>query len=111
MDIQIACAQIQVKPGDPAANTRKALEAIEKAKAAGVDLLLLPELMVPGYLLGDLWEQRAFIADCEAYGREIIAATKGICVAFGNIATDPSKVNEEAGCASTTPRSWPRTAS
>jgi len=95
MDIQIACAQIQVKPGDPAANTRKALEAIEKAKAAGVDLLLLPELMVPGYLLGDLWEQRAFIADCEAYGREIIAATKGICVAFGNIATDPSKVNED----------------
>ena len=65
MDIKIACAQIQVKPGQPAANTQRALDAIRKARAAGVDLLLLPELMVPGYLLGDLWEQRAFIADCE----------------------------------------------
>ena len=65
MDIKIACAQIQVEPGNPEANTQKALDAIE-SRGSRVDILLLPELMVPGYLLGDLWEQRAFLADCEA---------------------------------------------
>ena len=77
MDVKIACAQIQIEPGNPEANTRKALQAIAKARAAQVDILLLPELMVPGYLLGDLWEQSAFLQDCEAWGREIIAASEG----------------------------------
>lgn len=95
MDVKIACAQIQIEPGNPEANTRKALQAIAKARAAQVDILLLPELMVPGYLLGDLWEQSAFLQDCEAWGREIIAASEGLCVIFGNIATDPAKVNED----------------
>lgn len=95
MKIKIACAQIEVTPGAPEKNTKKALEAIAQAKNEQVDILLLPELVVPGYLLGDLWEQKAFIADCEAWGQEIIAATKGICVIFGNIATDPAKVNED----------------
>ena len=95
MDIKIACAQIQVEPGNPEANTRKALDAITRARGAQVDILLLPELMVPGYLLGDLWEQSAFLRDCEAWGKEIIAASEGICVIFGNIATDPDKVNED----------------
>lgn len=95
MDIKIACAQIQVEPGNPEANTRKALDAIARARGAQVDILLLPELMVPGYLLGDLWEQSAFLRDCEAWGKEIIAASEGICVIFGNIATDPDKVNED----------------
>ena len=47
MDVKIACAQIQIEPGNPEANTRKALQAIAKARAAQVDILLLPELMVP----------------------------------------------------------------
>ncbi len=52
---------------------------------------------MPGDLIGDLWEQAAFLADCEAYGQEIIksSAEFGICVVFGNIALDGSKVNED----------------
>ena len=95
MDVKIACAQIQIEPGNPEANTRKALQAIASARENQVDILLLPELMVPGYLLGDLWEQSAFIRDCEAWGKEIIAASQGLCVIFGNIAADPAKVNED----------------
>ncbi len=95
MNITIACAQIEVTPANPEKNTKKVLEAIARAKKQQVDILLLPELVVPGYLLGDLWEQKSFITDCEAWGQEIIKATEGICVVFGNIATDPSKVNED----------------
>jgi NAD+ synthase (glutamine-hydrolysing) len=95
MKITVACAQVRVQPGRPEVNTRKALEYIEKAKAEQVDILLLPEQMLPGYLLGDLWEQKAFLKDCESYGKDLIAATDGICVIFGNIALDPDHVNED----------------
>ena len=95
MKIKIACAQIQVEPANPEANTHKALAYIEKAKAQHVDIILFPELMIPGYLLGDLWEQKAFIRDCEAWGQKLIAASQDICVIFGNIATDLNKVNED----------------
>lgn len=95
MKIKIACAQMEVVPGNPEKNTETILTAIRRAKKEQVDVLLVPELAVPGYLLGDLWEQKAFVADCEAWGKEIIAETHGICVVFGNIATDPAKVNED----------------
>ena len=74
MKITIACAQIQVEPGNPEANTKKALAYLEKARAQQADIVLFPELTIPGYLLGDLWEQNAFLRDCEAWGKELIAA-------------------------------------
>lgn len=95
MKIKIACGQIEIIPGQPGINTEKALKAISEAKAAHVDLLLLPEMTIPGYLLGDLWEQNAFLEDCEAYGQELIDATSDICVVFGNIALDRTSFNDD----------------
>ena len=95
MKIKIACGQIEIIPGQPGINTEKALKAISEAKAAHVDLLLLPEMTIPGYLLGDLWEQNAFLEDCEAYGQELIDATGDICVVFGNIALDRTSFNDD----------------
>jgi NAD+ synthase (glutamine-hydrolysing) len=93
--IKIACAQMEIIPGQPDVNTEKALQAIAEAKAAQVDLLLLPEMTVPGYLLGDVWEQNAFLNDCQAYGQELIAASQNICLVFGNIALDKDHYNED----------------
>lgn len=95
MKIKIGCAQIEIVPGDPAQNTQTALKAITEAKKANIDLLLLPEMTIPGYLLGDLWEQNAFLEDCEEYGKELIAATTDMCVVFGNVALDATKLNED----------------
>ena len=95
MEIKIACAQVEVRPGRPEINLRKALETIEEAKRAGIDILIFPEQLIPGYLLGDLWEQRAFLRDCRDYGEDLIAATQDICVIFGNIALDETAVNED----------------
>jgi NAD+ synthase (glutamine-hydrolysing) len=93
MKIQIG--QIEVKAGHPATNTAKMLEIIELAKKDTVDLLIFPELCIPGYLIGDLWEMEDFLRDCEKCGEKIRAASQGITIIFGNIGLDHAKINED----------------
>ena len=95
MTVRFACAQIEVVPGRPDINFATIIDAIDKAKTENIDILILPELAIPGYFLGDLWEQPAFLDDCREYGSRIIAATENICVIFGNIALDEDKHNED----------------
>ena len=92
--LKIACAQPEITAGRPDLNAEKILKLIDEAAANGADILFLPECAVPGYLIGDLWEQTAFIEDCEACGKDIINATadNDLCVVFGNIALDKTKV-------------------
>ena len=95
--LKIACAQPEITAGRPDLNTEKILKVIDKAAANGADILFLPECAVPGYLIGDLWEQTTFIEDCETCGQDIINATadNDLCVVFGNIALDKTKINED----------------
>ena len=95
--LKIACAQPEITAGRPDLNTEKILKLINETAANGADILFLPECAVPGYLIGDLWEQTAFIEDCETCGQDIINATadNDLCIVFGNIALDKTKVNED----------------
>ena len=95
--LKIACAQPEITAGRPDLNTEKILKLIDENAANGANILFLPECAVPGYLIGDLWEQTAFIEDCEICGQDIINATadNDLCVVFGNIALDKTKVNED----------------
>lgn len=93
--LNIAMAQIEIIPGRPDINTKKILSMIETAKRKAVDVIIFPEMAVPGYLLGDTWEQTAFIRDCESYGKDIIAASDGIVVMYGNVAMDWHKKNND----------------
>lgn len=95
--LKIAMAQMEVIPGRPDLNTEKILQMMEAAQEDGADLIIFPEMSVPGYLLGDTWEQSSFLSDCESYGRDIIAATKDseLTVIFGNIAVDWEKKNND----------------
>ena len=95
MALKIACGQMEVIAGRPDLNTKKILQIINLAKKENVDLLVFPELAVPGSLIGDLWEQTAFLKDCEACGQQIIAATQGITVVFGNVAIDWKRKNKD----------------
>lgn len=97
MLLKLACAQPEITAGRPDLNTEKILQIIKTASQNSADILFLPELAVPGYLIGDLWEQNSFIEDCKAYGEDIISAAAdcGICVVFGNIGIDRSKTNED----------------
>ncbi|MBT3194838.1 MAG: NAD(+) synthase [Verrucomicrobia bacterium] len=88
-------AQIEVLPGQPRENTNTILEHIAEAIRDGIELLVFPEMAVPGYLLGDTWEQQAFLRQCEACGHEIRRASQGLIVTFGNVAVDWSRRNED----------------
>lgn len=95
VEIKIICGQIDIKPGRPDLNFSKILEAIEDARKANADILLLPEMCVPGYLIGDIWEQETFLDDCEYYNQEIIKASQNICVMFGSVVREKNKLNED----------------
>ncbi len=93
--LRICLAQINIIPGDPVRNTETMLARITEAKTEGTHLIAFPEMAIPGYLLGDRWEQQAFLRECEACGHRIRMAAEGICIAFGNVAIDWSRCNED----------------
>lgn len=91
----IRLVQLEVLPGRPRENTARVLDAVAQARAAGVALVAFPEMVVPGYLLGDEWERPAFLRECEACGEQIRAAASGITILFGNVGLDWQRVNED----------------
>ncbi|GAO28594.1 NAD synthetase [Geofilum rubicundum JCM 15548] len=62
---------MEVVPGHPDINVKKMLAEIKKARAAGDEMIVFPEMAVPGYLLGDEWENTAFVKDCYHYNAVI----------------------------------------
>lgn len=59
-------------------------------------------MSIPGYLLGDTWEQPAFLRDCEYWGDQIVKASGNLCVMFGNVAVDWNKTSMMVECENTT---------
>jgi NAD+ synthase (glutamine-hydrolysing) len=93
--VQVRLAQMEVLPGRPRENTTTMLALIEVAKQDQVQLLVFPEMAIPGYLLGDEWERAAFLRECEACGNEIRSAATGLTVIFGNVGLDWRLKNED----------------
>jgi NAD+ synthase (glutamine-hydrolysing) len=59
--MRVALAQIDPTVGDVDGNAAKIAEWIERARRAGADLTIFPELCVPGYPAEDLYLKRHFI--------------------------------------------------
>jgi len=93
--LRIALGQMEVIPGRPDLNTRTMLSMIEEARKKQAEMIIFPEMSIPGYLLGDTWEQPAFLRDCEEHGRLIIEASTDLCVIFGNVAVDWDKTGDD----------------
>lgn len=93
--LKICFSQIEVEPGHPDLNFSKMLQAINEAKANNADIIIFPEMVISGYLLGDTWEQTSYLKDCLSYGEDIIAQSNDICIIFGNIAVDWQKKNTD----------------
>ena len=89
--IRISTVQLSVIPGNIRANFEQMEREIQNARKQNTDILIFPELCLSGYMIGDLWEQNAFLRECERYGQKIADAAENIIVIFGNIAVDPKK--------------------
>lgn len=93
--IKIATAQIDVIPGNIRENWKQIEQEIQAAKEQKAQILLLPEMCLTGYLIGDLWDQNAFLRECESYNRKIAAASRGMTILWGSCAVDWSKTNDD----------------
>ena len=92
---QIALAQLNVHAGNPRRNVEAMKAAIANAKEKNCDIIVFPELAIPGYLIGDIWDQADFIDECVAYGDEIRQLSKGIAIIYGNVAKEVGKTNPD----------------
>src|SRR3569623_1904789 len=68
---KITLAQLNPTVGDIAGNAAKARAARAQAKAAGSDLLVLPELFIAGYPPEDLVLKPAYQTACRAPNEEL----------------------------------------
>lgn len=94
-EIKFAISQLDIKAGHPDTNVEKIINETEAAKKRKVDIILFPEMAVPGYLLGDEWENDSLIQDLMDYNTDILAASKGIAVVWGNIYAEFDKKGED----------------
>ena len=67
--MRVALAQIDPTVGDIDGNAAKIAEWIARARAAGAELTIFPELCLPGYPAEDLYLKRHFLARQPAGGR------------------------------------------
>ena len=93
--MKISVAQLDIIAGHPDINVSKILNEIKIAKENNVDVIVFSEMAVPGYLIGDEWENTAFIKDCFSYNETIKNATKGIVAIWGNVDIDFNLKNED----------------
>ncbi|MDO9598964.1 MAG: NAD+ synthase [Azoarcus sp.] len=82
--LSIAVAQLNFTVGDLAANADRIIDAIGRAREAGADLLLTPELALSGYPPEDLLLRPDFYRACDRELRRIALATRGVCVVVGH---------------------------
>lgn len=93
--LKVALAQMEVVPGRPDLNSAAMLGMMAEARDRQAQIIVFPEMAVPGYLLGDTWEQQAYLRDCEEFGRQIVAASQDLCVIFGNVGVDWHKTGDD----------------
>ena len=94
--MRLALAQINSTVGDLAGNTRKILDWIERARAAGAELVAFPELAVTGYPPEDLLLKPDFLCANRACLDEIARACSGIVAVVGFVEVAEAAYNAAA---------------
>lgn len=80
--LNVALAQVDCVLGDVTENTRRAREAIVRARADGANLVIFPELSLTGYALGTVTEDVALPVDDPAV-TDLAAAADDVAVVVG----------------------------
>ncbi len=93
--MNIRLEQLNPTIGDLTGNKHLILEAIKKATEEGIDLLVLPELIVCGYPPLDLLEREIFREMCYQVNQDVIEAVGNITVIFGSITENLSGIGRK----------------
>jgi NAD+ synthase (glutamine-hydrolysing) len=90
--MRLALAQINPTVGAVDANAAKVAEWIGRAREAGAELVIFPELCIPGYPAEDLYLKRHFLRANQRAVEELAAHADGIVamVGFAEPAAQPS---------------------
>jgi NAD+ synthase (glutamine-hydrolysing) len=83
--MKITIGQINTTNGDIEGNVAKILQAIEKAKQDGSDMIVFPEVATHGYTSQDWFLDKDIIETSEEPLQKIIGATGGITAIVGTI--------------------------
>jgi NAD+ synthase (glutamine-hydrolysing) len=86
--LRIGLAQLNPTVGDLEGNFARIVAAIERARAAGVEVLALPELVVTGYPPEDLLLKPAFVARAMERTRALAPHSAGMTVLAGTVERD-----------------------
>jgi NAD+ synthase (glutamine-hydrolysing) len=98
--IRLALAQVNATVGDIAGNVRKVLSACGHAREAGADLVVFPEMVLPGYPPEDLLLRASFVEENLAAWREVAGSVRGLTVVAGFVDRDgKGRVCNAAGVA------------
>lgn len=94
-EIKFAAVQMEIVPGRPEKNVDKILKELDSARERKVDIVICPEMSVPGYLLGDDWEDDDFLVELMDYNQKILEATQDIAIVYGNVFADFDNIGED----------------
>jgi len=81
--MRLALAQINPTVGDVAGNAAKVAEWIGRAREQGAELVVFPELCIPGYPAEDLYLKRHFLRANQQAVEHLAAEAQGITVLVG----------------------------
>ena len=94
--LRIGLAQMNAAVGDFSRNVAGILAKVDEAEAAGVDLLVFPELALCGYPPEDLLHAPSFVAACRAALDEVRARVADMVVVLGTVAGEADLYNAAA---------------
>jgi NAD+ synthase (glutamine-hydrolysing) len=89
--VRIALAQIDPTVGDIDGNAAKVAEWIARAREDGAELVIFPELVIPGYPAEDLYLKRHFVEAGSRAVRELAKSVSGITALVGYAEPAPGR--------------------
>lgn len=93
--MRICVAQVRVRAAALDANFNTIRDAVERAMSQNADIALFPEMVLPGYFVGDHWESTEFLRQCEKFHDKIAALSQKIVIIFGSVGVDWKRRNED----------------
>jgi NAD+ synthase (glutamine-hydrolysing) len=92
--MRVALAQINPTSADLEGNAAKILDAVAAAADRRAEIVVTPELALPGYCIGDLVEDEGFLEANRRALQRIADASRGITAVVGFIDVEPGAVND-----------------